>query len=388
MTGPGGKDSDRSGRRDILEPKLNLVAWEIARGCNLYCAHCRAAADRPQYEGELTTEECFRIVDEIREIGNPILIMTGGEPLLRDDFFEIAEYAAAKGMRVALGSNGTLITEETAARLKAVPVPRVAISLDFPNAKLHDEFRGQEGAFEAAMQGTANARKAGLGIQINSTITKLNVDHLDDMLALASEVGATAFHPFMLIPTGRGKGLADVELSPQQYEDTLNWVFDRQAELGDKMFFKPTDAPHYMRIVSQKQQQARLEGRPVPEIPASGHGGGRPGGHGGAQVISRGCLAGTGFVFISHRGRVQGCGYFDVAAGDLKEQSFGEVYLESPLFHDLRDLSKLKGKCGICEYKRICGGCRARAYEATGDYLDEEPYCIYQPSTTTAKAAE
>ena len=387
MTSPSDDGGDGGSRRDILEPKLNLVAWEIARGCNLYCAHCRASADRPQYEDELATEDCFRIVDEIREVGNPILIMTGGEPLIREDFFEIAEYAAAKGMRVALGSNGTLITEETAARLKAVPIPRVAISLDFPNAKLHDEFRGQEGAFEAAMQGTANVRKAGLGIQINSTITKLNVGYLDDMLALASEVGATAFHPFMLVPTGRGKGLEEVELSPQEYEDTLNWVFDRQAELGDKMFFKPTDAPHYLRIVAQRQKQARIEGRPVPEMPTSGHGG-RLGGHPGGQTISRGCLAGTGFVFISHRGRVQGCGYFDVAAGDLREQTFGEVYMESPLFNDLRDLAKLKGKCGVCEYKRICGGCRARAYEATGDYLEEEPYCIYQPPAAAGKGTE
>ena len=383
MTNLSDNGGDGGRRREVLEPRLNLVAWEIARGCNLYCAHCRASADRPRYEDELTTKECFRIVDEILEVGNPILIMTGGEPLIRDDFFEIAEYAAGKGIRVALGTNGTLITEETAARLKAVPIPRIAISLDFPSAERHDEFRGREGAFEEAMQGAANARKAGLGLQVNSTITKLNVGYLDDMLALAGEIGATAFHPFMLVPTGRGKGLEDVELSPQEYEDTLGWVFDRQAELGDKMFFKPTDAPHYLRIVAQKQKQARIEGRPVPEMPTSGHGG-----HGGGQSISRGCLAGTGFVFISHRGRVQGCGYFDVAAGDLREQTFGEVYLESPLFNDLRDLSKLKGKCGVCEYKRICGGCRARAYEATGDYLDEEPYCIYQPPALTGKGAE
>ena len=144
MNSQGGNDGAGGGRRDILEPNLNLVAWEIARGCNLYCAHCRASADRPQYEDELTTEECFRVVDQILEVGNPILILTGGEPLIRDDFFDIAEYAAGKGIRVALGTNGTLIAEETAARLKAVPIPRIAISLDFPNAEKHDEFRGRD----------------------------------------------------------------------------------------------------------------------------------------------------------------------------------------------------------------------------------------------------
>ncbi len=354
---------------DVITPRLQLVAWEITRSCNLFCAHCRASAGHGQYSGELSTEECFHLIDEILEVGKPIIILTGGEPLIREDVFKIGEYAVSRGLRVVMGSNGTLITEEMAAKLKDVPVSRLGISLDFPVAKLQDDFRGERGAFEAAMAGIVNARRAGVEIQINSTVTKLNVSYLDELLSLALRVGAVAFHPFMLVPTGRGKGLESVELSSGQYEETLNWIYDKQLELGDRIFFKPTDVPHYLRVVKQRQSQ----NRGVKKLgPTSGH---NP-----ANAITRGCLAGIGFCFISHRGSVQGCGYLDVEAGNIREQSFGQIWADSPLFNDLRKLSNIKGKCGICEYKRICGGCRARAYEATGDYLEAEPYCIYQPA--------
>ena len=304
---------------DVITPRLQLVAWEITRSCNLFCAHCRASAGHGQYSGELSTEECFHLIDEILEVD--------------------------------------------------VPISRLAISLDFPVAELQDDFRGKRGAFEAAMAGIVNARRAGVEIQINSTVTKLNVSYLDELLSLALRVGAVAFHPFMLVPTGRGKGLESVELSSGQYEETLNWIYDKQLELGDRIFFKPTDVPHYLRVVKQRQSQ----NRGVKKLgPTSGH---NP-----ANAITRGCLAGIGFCFISHRGSVQGCGYLDVEAGNIREQSFGQIWADSPLFNDLRKLSNIKGKCGICEYKRICGGCRARAYEATGDYLEAEPYCIYQPA--------
>jgi radical SAM protein with 4Fe4S-binding SPASM domain len=242
------------------------------------------------------------------------------------------------------------------------------VSLDFPSPELQDNFRGKPGAFEAAINGIKNARAAGIEIQINSTVTRMNAGYLGDLLALALEVGALAFHPFLLVPTGRGKGLESVALSPQRHEDALNWIYDRQVELGDRMFFKPTDAPHYLRIMKQRQKGDQSA------APANRH----PSPH----AITRGCLAGTGFCFISHRGRVQGCGYLDVGAGNVFEQSFSQIWNESPLFRDLRNLAGIKGKCGACEYKRICGGCRARAYEATGDYLEAEPYCIYQPAST------
>ncbi len=352
---------------DLVTPRLHLVAWELTRSCNLFCAHGRGSATPDSYPDELTTEECFRLVDQILEVGRPIIILTGGEPLARPDVMKIARYAVNKGLRVVMGTNGTLITEEIASQLKDVPVSRLGISLDFPVAELQDNFRGQAGAFAAVMRGITNARRAGIEVQINSTITRLNVDYLDDLLTIALDVGAVAFHPFMLVPTGRGKGLESVELSPERYEQTLHWIYDKQVELGDKIFFKPTDAPHYLRVVKQRQKQDQRAKTKVATV------------HNPANTITRGCQAGTGFCFVSHQGKVKGCGYLDVEAGNIREESFAQVWANSPLFGQLRDLSNLKGKCGICEYKGICGGCRARAYEATGDYLEAEPYCVYEP---------
>ncbi len=358
-----------------LSHRLQLVAWELTRSCNLFCAHCRASAECGPYRGELSTQESLHLIDVIREVGQPILILTGGEPLLRQDLFQIARYASERGLRVVMGSNGTLITEETAARLKGIPISRISVSLDFPVPELQDNFRGQDGAFAAAMAGIAQARQAGIEVQINSTITKLTASYLDDLLALALDVGAVAFHPFLLVPTGRGKGLASVELTAEEHERVLHWIYDRQAELGDRMFFKPTDAPHYLRVIRQRAKEDRQQGAAVTEEP-------KPviSGNPAMSSVTRGCLAGVGFCFISHRGQVQGCGYLDVAAGNVREQSFSEIWNHSPLFRQLRDLSNIKGKCGLCEYKRVCGGCRARAYEVSGDYLGPEPYCIYQPA--------
>jgi len=349
---------------DDIIPRLQLVAWEITRECNLFCAHCRASAACGPYESELSTEECLRVIDDILQVGRPVLILSGGEPLLRQDVFQIAGYAAAKGLRVVMGSNGTLITGEMAARLKEVPVSRIGVSLDFPAPELQDKFRGQAGAFEAALAGIAEARKAGIDVQINSTVTKLNARYLDDLLALALEVEAVAFHPFMLVPTGRGKGLEAEELNPEEYEGILNWIYEKQAELGDRMFFKPTDAPHYLRVVMQRDRRGGSKTADA---------------HGPMASLTRGCLAGVGFCFIGHRGEVQGCGYLQVEAGDIRKESFSKIWDDSPLFRELRDLSNIRGKCGVCEYKRLCGGCRARAYESTGDYLGPEPYCIYEP---------
>jgi AdoMet-dependent heme synthase len=371
----------------IITPKLQLVAWEITRGCNLFCSHCRAASDGVHYSGELTTGESFKVVDQIAELGKPILILSGGEPLVRHDVYEIGRYAVSKGLRVVMGSNGTLLTAEVAARLKEIPLSRISVSLDFPIPELQDKFRGQKGAYDAAMTGIANARKAGIEIQINSTITKLNVAYLNDLLALAQNVGACAFHPFLLVPTGRGKGLESVALSPQEYEKTLNWIYDRKKELGDAIFFKPTCSPHFLRVTKQREKEERLSGIAAKPEAAMGHPGGHPGGHRGGhpgvhpgmESITRGCLAGTGFAFISHRGDVQGCGYFNISAGNVREKSFVDIWNNSSLFKSLRDLDNYKGKCGICEYRKICGGCRARAFEETGDYLEGEPYCVYEP---------
>jgi len=346
-----------------------LVAWEVTRSCNLACKHCRASALHGPYPGELSTEECYKLIDQIVAVGNPILILTGGEPLMRQDIFEIADYAVKKGLRVVMAPNGTLVTEEIAKKIKDVGIQRISVSIDFPTDELHDKFRGVEGAFKGAVQAIKNAHKVGLEVQINATITKLNYKYLDDLLKLAEELKVVAFHPFLLVPTGRGKELEEQELSPEEYEKTLNWIYDMQQSCPG-IFFKPTDVPHYFRV---RMQRAKAEGKTA-EL-KKGH----PHSSKGLESMTRGCLAGVGFCFISHVGVVQGCGYFELPAGNIKEQSFAEVWNNSPLFNDLRNFGLLKGKCGICEYRNICGGCRARAYEATGDYLAEEPYCVYIP---------
>ncbi len=358
-------------KEENITAKLQMVAWEVTKSCNLFCAHCRSSSTAGVYEDELSTEECLGLIDGILEVGKPIIILTGGEPLLRHDLFQIARYAVEKGLRVVMGTNGTLITEEIAHKLKAIPVSRVAVSIDFPTPELQDRFRGKAGAFQTAIAGIANLRQADIEVQLNSTITRLNVEYLNELLNLALKAGAAAFHPFMLVPTGRGKGLEAVEMSPEEYEQTLNWVYEKQKELGDRIFFKPTDAPHYQRIVRQRDRNGNTQGT--------------KGRNDAMNTTTRGCMAGTGFCFVSHRGQVQGCGYLDVEAGNVRDQSFSQIWTGSTLFRELRDLSNIKDKCGICEYKRVCGGCRARAYESTGDYLEAEPYCIYEPALLRKK---
>ena len=361
--------------RNDYRASLRLVAWEITRNCNLYCAHCRASAHYGPHADELSLKECFSLVDAILSVGQPILILTGGEPLMRKDFLDIARYAVGKGLRVVVGSNGTLIDKDTAARMKEIPISRLGVSLDFPTRELQDSFRGASGAFDAALSGIKCAIDSGIEVQINSTITKLNAHYIEDLVKLALDIGAVAFHPFLLVPTGRGKDLCEHELAAEDYERLLVWIYEKQQKLGERLFFKPTDAPHYMRVVRQ-QMKLNPSTSPIP----SPHGSGRhPASHSSMSSMSRGCLAGVGFCFISHRGRVQGCGYLDVEAGNIRNRSFQDIWHKSKLFTQLRDYSLLKGKCGQCEYKMVCGGCRARAYEKTGDYLAAEPYCLYQP---------
>jgi heme b synthase len=353
-------------RRAALDASApRVVAWEVTRSCNLACAHCRASALHGPYEGELSTSECLDLVGRIAATGKPILILTGGEPLLRPDIFVIAAAARNAGLRPVMAPNGTLVTPAAAADMMAAGIGRISVSIDFPDPVDHDRFRGCPGAFDSALRGIRSAQDAGLEIQINSTISRLNVAYLPRLLALAEELGAVSFHPFMLVPTGRGHDLAAQELDPDDYERTLNWIYD--AQRSSPLFFKPTDVPHYWRVM---RQRARADGVKLEAHPHS---------HGGLNTLSRGCLAGVGFCFVSHVGAVQPCGYFDKAAGNVRQQDFGEIWRTSPLFADLRDLDALKGKCGACEYKRVCGGCRARAFERSGDYLAEEPYCAYVP---------
>ncbi len=343
-----------------LQANLRLVAWEITRSCNMACVHCRAAArDRP-YEGELTLAECRKVMDQIAEVARPILILTGGEPLLRPDVFDIARYGHNLGFRMTLATNGSLLTPQIAREMIDSGIERISVSLDGATAKSHDAFRKVQGAFEAALQGIAAAREAKLDFQVNTTLTHANIDEFPEIHELVVSLGAAAHHIFMLVPVGRGKELAKEAISAQRYEKTLHWFYEQEGKAPLQL--KATCAPHYYRVL---RQRAKSEGR---EINFDNF---------GLNAVTRGCLAGSSFVFISHVGQVQPCGYLEVDSGNLREKSFKEIWLDSPVFHDLRDLKRYKGKCGKCEYIRVCGGCRARAYEAAGDYLAEEPLCLY-----------
>jgi heme b synthase len=350
------------GNQKDKQDTLRLVAWEITRNCNLSCVHCRAAATHGPYEGELETDTCLRVLDEIAETGNPIVILTGGEPLLRPDIFEIARYGTALDLKMVMAPNGTLITENIAEKMADAGIKRISISLDGATKASHDRFRGVDGAFDGALKGIAHAKASGIEFQINTTITKQNLHEIPKIQALAVELGAVAHHIFLLVPTGRGKYVLDQAITATEYEETLNWFYDQKGK--SSLQLKATCAPHYYRIL---RQRAKEEGETVT---FQSH---------GLDAVTRGCLGGTGFCFISHRGIVQPCGFLQVNSGDIRNRTFTDIWFRSEVFVALRNFDNLEGKCGACEYKRVCGGCRARAFEATGDYLAEEPLCSYQP---------
>lgn len=342
---------------------LRLVAWETTRRCNLACKHCRAVAEDHPYDDELDTRASFRLLDQIKEVGEPIVILTGGEPLLRNDIFDIASYGTGLGLRMVMAPNGTLINRDNARKMKESGIKRISVSLDGSTAETHDSFRGLENAFDNAIRGINIAKEAGIEFQINTTITKTNLDQIPKILELAENLGAAAHHIFLLVPTGRGKYIVDSEINAGEYEKTLNWFYDQRDRT--KLQLKATCAPHYYRIL---RQRAKQDGK---KVNFETH---------GLDAVTRGCLAGTGFCFISHVGRVQTCGFLDVECGNIKTTHFKDVWENSKVFNNLRNFANLEGKCGLCEYKRVCGGCRARAYEATGNYLAQEPLCSYQPS--------
>ncbi len=376
-------------------PPPRLVFWESTAGCNLACIHCRriTVADQllPQ---DLSTQESFDLIDQIAAFGRPIFVLSGGEPLFRPDIFDIARHAADAGLIVALATNGTLVDAETAGMIKEAGIRRVSISFDGADAETHDIFRGQ-GAFDLAIAGMGHLRDIGVPYQINTTVARHNVHQMPETLALAKELGAVALHLFLLVPVGCGVEIADdQQISAGEYENVLNWMYD--AEIKGGIELKATCAPHYFRIVRQRQVEERRQGifRERPQSmhrqkhaggghPGSGQGhpggNGHPGGRHAMNAMTKGCLAGTGVVFVSHRGEIFPCGYLPLEAGNIRREPFQKIWEQSPLFTDLREPDLLGGKCGICEFKRICSGCRARAYGMTMDYLGEEPFCTYEP---------
>lgn len=399
-----------------------LIFWELTKGCNLRCIHCRATATELSSPNDLSTAQVKGIMDQIADFAKPIMVLSGGEPLFRRDIFELAEYGNSRGLRMALATNGTLVTREVAQKIKDTGIKRVSISLDGASAQTHDEFRGIPGAFDAAVIGLQNLQAVGVSTQINMTIARHNADQLPQVLELSRRLGADALHTFLLVPVGCGVEIADSQMvPPEEYEAMLNWFYDRSKDAGIEL--KATCAPHYFRVAKQRavkerqelQQIQRTQPQPVAPPDASaigptdmmmpgstgivfnktGHPGGHPHGvsmhnghhtsHHDMNAMTKGCLAGTGVCFVSNQGEVFPCGYLPELAGDLRKQSFADVWNNSEVFSLLRDTSKLTGKCGCCEFRNICMGCRARAYAATGDYMSEEPFCVYEPRTASVK---
>lgn len=356
-----------------MSETLRLVFWELTARCNLKCRHCRADAQPDCASGELSTAELLSVARAIRDAGDPILILTGGEPLMRKDFFDLAHTCTRLFSRVALATNGTLVDAPLARQISRSGIQRVSVSLDGATADTHDRFRGVTGSFDAALRGYDALARAGASLQVNATVARHNLGEVDALLSLLLERGAAAFHVFALVPVGCGAELGDAaRLTPQELETFLRWLFEQSLTLRDRIHIKATCAPQYYRIM---RELAREKGLPAPQ-PGHGH----PGAAGGMQAMTRGCLAGSAVCFISRTGDVQPCGYLPVRVGNVREQPFDDIWRSAPVFTALREPVRLGGKCGTCGYRADCEGCRARAYAETGDYLAADPDCCYQPT--------
>ena len=343
-----------------------VISWNVTRKCNLKCSHCYINATKEELRGELTTEEAKRLMDQISDVSRPLLILSGGEPLLREDIYDLIRYGASKGFRMGLGSNGSLIDEAVAKKLKDAGVKTVSISIDSSIPEKHDEFRGVKGSWQKAINAITALKQNGVLVQVNTTVTQQNHGEIDEIMSLAEELGVENFHLFFLVPTGRGTKIAD--LSPALYEGMIKSTFAKTAK--HRLNVRPSCAPQFMRIAKDMGLDMR-------------------------QWI-RGCIAGLYYCRVYPNGDITPCPYLPVKLGNIREKTFSEIWFKSEVFTNLRNFNKLKGKCGDCDYRSLCGGCRARAYglssdfidfcgdlhepaELKGDYLTEDPWCVYEP---------
>ena len=328
-----------------------VIAWESTRACNFACVHCRAQAQKQADPKQLTAQEALNMVDQIAEICKPVFIVSGGDPLQRKDIFEVASYASKRDFRVVMSPSGSDITSQVIDNMKASGVKMISLSLDGSSPQIHDNFRQVPGAFDLAMQNISLAKAGDLPFRINTTVTKHNIGDLTAMQKLAVAVGAKEWDVFMLVPTGRGK--VEMEITPKQYEAALQFIY--QLSCTSPIPIKMTCAPQYVRVAAQQQKERTAK----------------------QLALGGGCMAGNGFCFISHVGDVFGCGFLPISAGNVRQQSFKDIYQTASLFAQLRNHDLLTGKCGVCEFKTACGGCRARALSINKSYLSEEPYCVY-----------
>lgn len=358
---------------------LRLLFWESTIKCNLTCAHCRRIEGDEQAHRDMSTAQAKALIEQLADLGKgqpmmPVLVFSGGEPLCREDVFELIGVARSLGITPALATNGTLIDDAIADKIKESGVARVSISLDGATAEVHNKLRQLEGSFESALEGIGRLREKDVPFQINITMTKHNAHQLEDVYELVKSLGAVALHIFMLVPVGCGQSLADTDmLSPEEYEKKMVDIckLDGRGELQVKV----TCGPHYERVIRQQglyKARAKTGGHPGGSVPGGGHGG-----------ASRGCLAGLGVLFVGHQGDVFPCGYLPVNCGNVLKEKLSDIWYKSEDLARMRDGGELEGKCGVCGYKQICGGCRGRAYAADGNYMAEEPFCAYVPPEAT-----
>lgn len=359
-----------------------IVIWELTRACELKCLHCRAEAQYRRDPRELTFEEGKKLIDDIYSMNNPMLVFTGGDPLMRPDVFDIAEYAIKKGVRVSMTPSATPnVTKEAMEKAKKVGLSRWAFSLDGHCAEVHDHFRGTSGSFDLTMEKIKYLHELEIPVQINTVISRYNIDYLDEMAELVEKLNCVLWSVFFLVPTGRGQ-MEDM-ISPVQHEQVFKWLYELSKRV--KFDIKTTAAQHYRRVViQQKMRESKGNTENIQYLDALTKKG-RIGSIDGLGRAPRGVNDGNGFVFISHIGDVYPSGLLPIKAGNVRETPLPEIYRESPVFKDLRDPSKYKGKCGVCEFNQVCGGSRSRAYAVTGDYLESEPFCVYIPKALRKK---
>jgi len=346
-----------------------LVIWEVTQACDLACVHCRASAMPGRHPGELTTQEGYRLLDQIRGFGDPLMVFTGGDPLKRPDIFDLIRHSVSLGLRTNVTPSATpLLTAGAIDGFKKAGIARMAISLDGPDAATHDSFRGIPGTFDRAMFALRHARDIGLDTQLQTTVTRRNMNKLAQVAERVAEVRGRMWSLFFLVVTGRA--LENDDLTADEYEKVFEFLYEISKVAPFDV--KTTEAMHYRRYIAQRQKAEH--GRPTESAGARG-----------MVYRTAGVSDGKGFVFISHTGEIFPSGFLPVSAGNVLRDSLVNVYRDSSLFRILRDMDAREGKCGACEYQKICGGSRSRAYALTGNYLAEDPRCVHQPQGVGAR---
>ncbi|MFC4405935.1 TIGR04053 family radical SAM/SPASM domain-containing protein [Haloarchaeobius iranensis] len=352
-----------------------VLVWELTQACELACEHCRADAQPRRHPDELTTTEGRQLLDEARGFADgQIVVLSGGDPLARDDAVDLVDYGTEQGLRMTMTPSGTSsLTRDRLDDLADAGLRRLALSIDGGSAAAHDAFRGESGSFESTVRAARQAREAGLPLQVNTTVCADTVAELPAVRDLVDELGAVLWSVFFLVPVGRGRLLDPVP--PQRADRVMGWLHDvrEDADFG----VKTTEAPQYRRVGLQRRQGDGTGGAPGDgsDGAPSSRGDGPPAGIGRRTGIT----AGDGFAFVSHVGEVYPSGFLPEPAGDVRDESVVDIYRDAPLFERLRDADALRGKCGACEFRAVCGGSRSRAYAHTDDPLESDPLCPYVP---------